>query len=104
MIPLLMLLIGQTAAGNPAPEPPPADIVVVAKQRRCSVQFGGRKLSNRQLDTYAKLWSQGREVRVHVAPGASYTCMAKVMFRLADRGVKRATFVDDPVSRPSASE
>ena len=85
---------------QPAPQAG-TDIVVVARQQRCSVQLGKTLLSRRQLDHYAKLWGDHEEVRISVAPGASYKCLAKIMFRLADRGVTHAYFVDQPPVQPA---
>jgi len=90
-------------AGNLAAAPPPApaqatqttDIVIVARKRKCRVQLKGTLLSDRELDSYAAQWAKGEAVKVHVPSTASYQCLAKIMFRLSDRGVTRAQFIDE---------
>ena len=94
---ILLGLIGTPLQSAPAST---TDIVVVAKRQRCRVQLHGTVLSNHELDRYAAEWAANQQVRISVAPGASYKCLAKIMFRLADRGVTHAYFVGTPPPPP----
>ena len=85
---LLAFMLAQT-------EPPPEDVVVTGERRRCVVKLHGAKLSKGALDRYAAIWGAGREVRIHVGSTDDIRCMTKILFQLTDRGVTRATFVDD---------
>lgn len=87
------------AAAPPAPPPaavPPAgdDIVVVASRQKCGIAIANRVLSSREFDRRSAEWAAGVPVRVIVPPGSDYRCLSKIMFKLADRGVTRAAFVD----------
>jgi hypothetical protein len=97
---ILPLILANLAAALPAGagrEDPATttDIVVVARKRKCRVQLGSALLSERELDAYAAQWAKGEIVKVHVPSNASYKCLAQIMFRLGDRGVTRAEFVDE---------
>lgn len=72
----------------------PADIVVRAHKRRCDVSEANRILSSREFDARAAEWATGVPVRVHAPDGASRKCLARIFFKLADRGVQRAEFVE----------
>jgi hypothetical protein len=90
----MIFLLGALGSA-PAATAPPTDIVVVAKKRKCRVQLGGALLSDRELDSYAMQWARGEEIRIHVPSTASYRCLAQIMFRLNERGVTRAQFLDE---------
>jgi biopolymer transport protein ExbD len=97
---LPLILAGNLAAAPPAAaaqagQPAATDIVIVARKRKCRVQLKGALLSDRELDAYAAQWAKGEAVKVHVPSTASYQCLAKIMFRLNDRGVTRAQFIDE---------
>lgn len=70
------------------------DIVVRAVRRKCRVEMTRRALSGGEFDRYAKEWAAGRPVRVFAPADADIKCLAKIAFRLADRGVRRITFVE----------
>jgi hypothetical protein len=82
------LLLAQAAA------PPEAvELVVTARRQRCGVALKGAALSDGALDRLAADWRDGRPVRVGAPAGAPTRCLAKLMFRLQDRGVTQAEFV-----------
>ena len=87
---LLALALIQATAG---------DIVVVAR-KSCRLSIAGAAVDGRALDRYAAAWREGRPVRIVVPAGARTRCLAKVMFRLHDRGVTQAEFVDAPEPEP----
>jgi hypothetical protein len=92
----LLILAAAVTPGAAQPDPAPStDIVVVARKRKCRVQLKGALLSDRELDAYATQWARGEAVKVHVPSNASYKCLAQIMFKLTDRGVTRAQFVDE---------
>lgn len=82
-------------AAAPA-DPVPDDIVVVARRHKCNVEMAERTLSAGEFDARMKIWALGKPVRVYAPADSDYKCLAKIMFRLADRGVKLVQFVDTP--------
>lgn len=85
----LSLFLIQVESVEPAGE----DIVVTAKRQKCNAQWRGKALSNSELDRQARNWAQGIPVRVRAPRRADYKCLAKIAFRLADRGVRRIEFI-----------
>lgn len=85
---LLML-----AAQAEAPE-----IVVSGVRRgRCRLQLAQRRIGERQLDEHAREWAAlGTPVRVRRPAGADYRCLARLVLRLNDNGVRLVHFVDPP--------
>lgn len=74
----------------------PVEVVVVARRRKCDTSVAGRILSTREFDARAADWAAGTPVRV-VAPARSdLRCLARITFRLADKGVRQVEFVDPP--------
>ena len=86
---ILLVLLLQVA-----PAPQVADVVVTARKRHCDVSVAHRILSDKEFDTRAAEWAAGVPVRVHAPDGASRKCLARIFFKLADRGVIRAEFVE----------
>ena len=92
------MLIAATlmAAMAPQPAPPPAEadeIVVTAVRRKCHVSLADRVLSDSEFSAHAEEWAKGKPVRVAAPDSASYKCLAKIAFRLAERGVRLIEFV-----------
>ena len=65
----------------------------MARRGKCGVAIADRILSSREFDARAAEWANGTPVRVVVPAGSDYRCLAKIMFRLQDKGVTRADFV-----------
>jgi hypothetical protein len=80
-----MMLIQDTA---------PVEVVVVAKRRKCDTSVAGRVLSDREFSRRAAEWAAGTPVRVVVPTRADIRCLARITFRLADKGVRNVEFVD----------
>jgi hypothetical protein len=80
-----MMLVQDTA---------PVEVVVVAKRRKCDTSVAGRVLSDREFSRRAAEWAAGTPVRVVVPTRADIRCLAKITFRLADKGVRNVEFVD----------
>lgn len=96
----MTFLLALTALLQSAGSPPLGDeIVVTAARQSCRVKHGERQLSDRQLDDLAREWAAGRPVRVVTDPAARVACLAKIAFKLADRGVRFIEFVDRPAPR-----
>lgn len=74
----------------------PDEIVVTAVKDKCKVRLADRMLSDRDFDQRARLWAAGRPVRVISPRGAGYKCLAKIAFRLQDKGVTLIEWVDAP--------
>ncbi|HEU0043114.1 hypothetical protein [Sphingomonas sp.] len=72
----------------------PTDVVVIARKRRCDVSVADRILSSREFDARAAEWAAGVPVRVHAPSSSSRKCLTRIMFKLADRGVRLVEFVD----------
>lgn len=79
-----------------AQQTPINEITVVAKKRRCDLSVAGRIIADPEFRARSSEWRVGHPVRVLVPASARVTCLAKIMFRLADRGVTQAEFVDQP--------
>jgi len=90
-MPLLVILLIAVAQNGSE-----ADEVVVTGRRTCDLSTAGRAISGKALDARAAEWRAGRTVRIAVPAGLRSRCLAKVMFRLHDRGVTTAEFVDLP--------
>jgi hypothetical protein len=97
MILLAILLAAQATLpppATPAPAPPVGDdIVVVARAQKCGLRFADRDMSDAEFNHRAKDWAAGVPVRVIARQNADTKCLAKIAFRLADRGVKLIQFV-----------
>jgi hypothetical protein len=72
----------------------PVEVVVVAKRRKCDTSVAGRVLSDREFSRRAAEWAAGTPVRVVAPTRADIRCLAKITFRLADKGVRNVEFVD----------
>ena len=99
----LALLLAIALASAPATAPPAApasveeqEIVVTATRKgKCRIQRADQTLSDRDFDKSAGEWaSLGTPVRVVTPTRADYKCLAKIVFRLNDRGVRLIQFVD----------
>ena len=101
---LLLAALLQIAAEPVLPERAPDDIVVQAKRARCSVQLRGREMSKREFDAHVRDWARGAPVRVIAPDRASYRCLAKIMFKLSDKGVTAVEFVDPANDRPAPAQ
>lgn len=86
MLPLLILAMAQEA-------PASDEIVVVAKRNRCETILKGEKVSDRELARYVEEWRAGVPVRIRMASQADYRCLAKILFKLNDKGVQVLEFV-----------
>ena len=89
-MPLAALLLLQVAAAPPAVEE--AEVVVTARRRKCEIAVADRIVRDREFRARAAEWAAGVPVRVVVRDGASYKCLAKIVFRLNEYGVVRVTF------------
>lgn len=106
---MLNLLIMLAIAAAPTPQGPPVqdppavggdDIVITARKKGCDVSMDGRVLSDTQFNSQARVWAAGKPVRVRASARESLGCMSKIAFRLAEHGVRNATYVD-PQGRPA---
>lgn len=96
---IAMLLALQAQAADNAPQPD--DIVVTATRDRkdCSVRFADHDMTDREFNERAKDWAGGMPVRVIARTDADIKCLARIAFKLADRGVRRIQFVDPSGAR-----
>ena len=88
----LALLLAQ--ATPPPPDVTGDDIVVVAAKQKCRLRFAERDLSDGEFRRRAAEWAAGKPVRVIARRSEDIKCLAKIAFRLADRGVKLIQFVE----------
>ena len=91
---VIFLLLQTSVPGRVSADPPPQDVVVVAKRGKCGIAIANRILSSREFADRATDWAKGTPVRVVVPRGSGYRCLAKIMFKLHDKGVTHADFVD----------
>ena len=87
---LLALIVTPTQAEEAQAD----DIIVRAVRHKCEVRIADRILSDPEFNAHAKEWAQGKPVRVIAPAHADYKCLAKIAFRLNDKGVRRMYFVD----------
>lgn len=92
----LVLLAAQSASTDVVDAD---EIVVTAVKQKCRVRLADRLLSDREFDARAREWAAGRPLRVVAPAGADYKCLARIAFRLNDRGVKLIHWVDAPDAR-----
>ncbi|HYG30451.1 MAG TPA: hypothetical protein VD887_09570 [Allosphingosinicella sp.] len=94
---LLLSALQAQPAAPPQAEEGPAIVVTGTRRGRCRVRLAARTLSDRELAAHAREWAAlGRPVRVIRPAGADYRCLARIAFRLQDRGVRLIHFVDPP--------
>lgn len=91
-----LLLAPVAAAPSPPPTPEPAEIVVRAVRKKCRVQIADRIMTDPEFNARMDEWAKGVPVSVVVPAGTDYKCLAKIVFRLNDKGVRRVEFVDRP--------
>ncbi len=94
MLTALLMLPAPALAPPPAAEP--VEIVVTARRDKCRVSLADRVLSNRELNARADEWAKGTAVRIVAPERLGYKCLAKIAFRLGDRGVRLIEFIDEP--------
>lgn len=84
----IALLAAQPAPARPAPEP--ATIVVTgSKPGKCRMQLADRALSDRQFEAHAGEWARlGLAIRIVHPARVDHLCLARIAFRLHDRGVR----------------
>ncbi len=95
---LALALLLQTAA--PPPLATGEEVVVVARRGKCSVRVADRILSDREFMARAAEWAAGTPVRVRVADRSDYQCMARIVFKLSERGVRNVEFVPPGAPAP----
>ena len=91
---LLALIVATAQASAPQADDAPDDIIVQAVRQKCRVRIADRILSDPEFNAHAKEWAEGKPVRVIAPANADYKCLAKIAFRLNDKGVRRIYFVD----------
>jgi len=89
------------AAAAPAGVEEQEIVVTATRKGECRIQRADQTLSDRQFDKSAGEWaSLGTPVRVVTPTRADYKCLAKIVFRLNDRGVRLIQFVDRAAPPP----
>ena len=92
-MPLFAFLLIQTPVQTPIAEPvSEQEVVVTARRRSCQVSIADRVVGSREFRARAAEWRAGTPVRVVVADGADYRCLARIAFRLREYGVTRIIF------------
>jgi len=69
-------------------------IVVTGSRRKCSVRLADKPLSDPEFAAHAAEWAAGRPVRVYAPATSDTECLARIMFKLSERGVRVVHFVD----------
>lgn len=94
MLSAVLLFAPAVPVAKPMPEP--VEIIVTARRSKCRVRLANRVLSDKELNARADEWAKGTAVRVIAPERLGYKCLAKIAFRLGDRGVRLIEFVDRP--------
>lgn len=91
----LVLMLAALLPQDAPPPPAEVEIVVVAKRDKCRIRLGNRVVGDKQLGDSASEWARlGTPVRVVAPRGAGYKCLARIAFRLQDRGVRVIRWLD----------
>jgi hypothetical protein len=81
---------------------PPEIVVSGARRGRFRLQLAERAIGDRQLARHAREWAAlGTPVRVRRPAGASYRCLARLVLRLNEHGVRLVHFIDPPLPAPA---
>lgn len=84
------------APAQPAPEPTTI-VVTGSRPGKCRMRLADRALSDRQFEAHAGVWARlGRAIRVVHPARTDHLCLARIAFRLHDRGVRVFHFVEQP--------
>ena len=96
-----MLLATLLALAAPAAPAATRDdeVVVTAKKRKCEPAVADRIVKDKEFRARAAEWAGGTPVRVVLERGASYKCLARIVFKLNEYGVTRVLF-DPPSAQP----
>ena len=94
---LLGLLLATQATAAPPARAPETIVVTGTRRGKCRIELARRALSDRQFDDHAGEWARlGRAIRVVHPVRTDHLCLAKIAFRLHDRGVRVFHFVEQP--------
>jgi len=91
---LFLLALARQAAPADVIDPADEIVVVSSRKRKCRMELAHRVLSDSEFKARAAEWAAGKPVRVLVPPRTDYKCLAKIMFKLNEHGVRRANFID----------
>jgi hypothetical protein len=106
VIEALLLLAAAQAQPQPEAVPEPAEIIVTGLRKgRCRVRLARRSLSDREFEAHAREWAAlGRPVSVVSPARATRRCLARIVFRLNDQGVRLVHFRDAAEDAEAAAE
>lgn len=80
---------------------PPEIVVSGLRRGRCRLQLAEQTIGDRALARHAREWAAlGTPVRVRRPAGASYRCLARLVLKLNEQGVRLVHFVDPPPAAP----
>jgi hypothetical protein len=101
MLTLFITALAAQPAAAPLPVPEPETIVVTGTRRgKCRIRLADRALSDRQFEAHAGAWARlGRAIRVVHPARTDHLCLARIAFRLNDRGVRVFHFVEQAEGR-----
>jgi len=96
---LVLLALGQAllpppAAAFGADEAVDEIVVTAIDKKKCRVRFADRDMNDAELKRRSDEWAAGRPLRVIARASTDIKCLAKIAFKLADRGVTRIQFVE----------
>lgn len=89
----MLLLALALAAQQAPPEAAGEEIVVIGKRQTCQAFLHGEALSERELDRHARDWKAGVPIRIRAPSQSDYRCLAKIAFKLNEKGVRLIQFV-----------
>jgi hypothetical protein len=92
---IALLLLGLAQAATPPSDEHVDEIVVTAiSKTKCRIRFADRDMNNDELRRRSTEWAAGKPLRVVARASTDIKCLAKIAFKLADRGVTRIQFIE----------
>lgn len=94
---LLGLFLAAQAPAAATARTPETIVVTGTRRGKCLMRLADRALSERQFDAHAGEWARlGQAIRVVHPARTDHLCLARIAFRLHDRGVRVFHFVEQP--------
>ena len=94
MIAGVLLALSQALPAAPPQEPVDEIVVTAIDKKKCRVRFADRDMNDAELRRRSEEWAAGKPLRVVARASTDIKCLAKIAFKLADRGVTRIQFIE----------
>lgn len=94
MIAAALLALSQALPAAPPEELVDEIVVTAIDKKKCRVRFADRDMNDAELRRRSEEWAAGKPLRVVARASTDIKCLAKIAFKLADRGVTRIQFIE----------